>query len=799
MTEGLLNGLTILDLSDCAAGQFAARIAADHGAWVALVEPPEGSPVRKLPPFRERAKEESILFGHLNGGKHSIVLDIADPSRWPDLVDLCGKVDVVIAGERKLADRLAAACPDTLVGLVTDFGPSGPYAGWQGSEMIHQALSGSMHVNGLAEREPLYGVGRRISYAAGLWLYIGLIASLCGRRQHGLTYRPVAVALHEAAAAMEENFTVRWTYSGEHLPRGGDRYRPVATYPCIDGWVTIFLRTAGEQWRDLCNILDMPELADDPRFLGWPSLFTHWGEAKREIEARTRSRTVAALIDACEKHDIVVAAIETAASLKDEAHLAHRDFWRTVETPPGPRANLGPLFRIPEYPALRDLPPPRLGVAGPMPSKSLPAAKPIVIAEEKPLPLAGIAVLDFTTAWAGPMATKILANLGADVIKVEGPRWYDSWRGPLKPSKMEQYPDSKPGERPYNRCALFNAQNFDKRAIVLDLKAPRAREIIRSMLPQIDLVVANFRPGALARQGLGYESLKAINPAISLLEMPAVGTGPFEHRIGLGPTMEAMAGIAGMIGYADGRIMGSGSSYMDPMGGLHGAAASLTTLYHRLVTGLGTYIEVAQREAAMHWVGEYLLEALDSGRQRPLAGNAIPEAAPHDAYPTGNGWIAIAVFDDDQWSGLCAALGKPEWITDPRFGTQEARLAHRAALDSLIGAATRRRNKFALARDLQVAGVPAAPVLGGQELFEDPQLRAGGWFTRLDHAEAGAYEYPGFPLRFAGFRSRPRRAAPLFGEHTEAVLSRYAGLSVKQIQELANTCVTADIPSFVRA
>jgi crotonobetainyl-CoA:carnitine CoA-transferase CaiB-like acyl-CoA transferase len=261
--------------------------------------------------------------------------------------------------------------------------------------------------------------------------------------------------------------------------------------------------------------------------------------------------------------------------------------------------------------------------------------------------------------------------------------------------------------------------------------------------------------------------------------------------------MEAMAGIAGLIGYRNGAPLGSGSSYLDPMGALHGAAAGLTALYARLASGGGCYIEIAQSEAAMQWIGEILLEAIDSGMAPVRQGNAIDAAAPHDAFPAvgEDEWIAIAVFDDEQWQALCRVLERGELATDPRFATHALRIAHREEIGPMIAAATRAWGKCELAARLQEAGVPAAPVLNGRDLSRDPQLRARGWFTRLTHAEAGTHDYAGLPLVHGGRRYHSRRASPMFGEHTVDVLVRYAGLTATDVEALTAAGITSAAPT----
>ncbi len=379
------------------------------------------------------------------------------------------------------------------------------------------------------------------------------------------------------------------------------------------------------------------------------------------------------------------------------------------------------------------------------------------------------------------------------MIKVEGPLWLDSWRGPLAPARFEQYPDRDAGERPYNRCVRFNGQNLGKKDIVLDLKTQEGQELLRRIAMRADVVVANLRPGALQRLDLDFTSLSRSNPSASVVELSVVGAGPDEKRIGLGPTMEAMSGIANLIGYPDTGPLGSGSSYMDPMGALHGAAAALTALYARLETGRGCYVEVAQREAAMTWIGEILLAPSSI---EPRCGNAVPHACPHGAFPAqgADEWIAIGVYDQEQWKALCAALGVPELAADPRFASHEARKAHGDLLYYLVAEKTRACDKHSLSRTLQAAGVPAAPVVDGQDLFEDKQLRARRWFTTLSHRDAGTHDYAGLPLFFGGARCEPQTPSPCLGEHTREILRDYAGLAEDDIQSLEQRGVIKSFP-----
>lgn len=284
-------------------------------------------------------------------------------------------------------------------------------------------------------------------------------------------------------------------------------------------------------------------------------------------------------------------------------------------------------------------------------------------------------MLDFTTAWAGPFTTRSVAFLGAQVIKIEPPAKLDSWRGAVRGGVPERFPDSDPGERPYNRSTLFNTQAHDKLSLALDVTRPGGREVVLGLAREADLVVANFSSGVLDRLGVGYAALSAVNPRISVIEMPAFGAGgPSAKHVGMGLTMEAATGMTGLMGYGDGRPAVTGGTYLDPIGGLHGAAAALIALYQRDASGRGAKIEVAQTEAAAHWIGEFFLERLNAGSAWAPHGNRVPDAAPHDAYQCAGDdeWVAVAVRDDSEWKRLAAVIGRDDLASDPRYASAPA-------------------------------------------------------------------------------------------------------------------------------
>ena len=412
-------------------------------------------------------------------------------------------------------------------------------------------------------------------------------------------------------------------------------------------------------------------------------------------------------------------------------------------------------------------------------------------------PLAGMRVVEMTTAWAGPMAGRILAYLGAETIHVEAATLLDNWRGHKQAPDPHKFPDGIPGERPYNRTILFNSQNGNKLSLTLDLKKPGGIELMRELLMTADIFLSNFTPGTLERLGLGYADLSALKPEIIVAEMPAYGrSGRMAKSPAVGPTMEMASGMAGMIGYPGGPPQNTGPAYLDPMGGFNGAAAILTAVYHRQRTGRGQHVEIPQVEAAMQFIGDHILHAIWSGVDPARRGNDVDWAAPHDAFPAlgEDEWVAIAVATDAEFFSMCRVIGCPELIDDLRFATLEKRLANRRALDVPITSWTSRQSKHEAAAALQAAGVAAAPVQKGRDVAGSEYLAARGFFTELDHPEAGRHKYQGLPFHLSLTPGGQRSAAPSLGQHTHAILRDVLGRDEGEIARLEAAGTTATKP-----
>ncbi|MEX0801490.1 MAG: CoA transferase [Dehalococcoidia bacterium] len=407
------------------------------------------------------------------------------------------------------------------------------------------------------------------------------------------------------------------------------------------------------------------------------------------------------------------------------------------------------------------------------------------------LPLYGVRVLDLTMAWAGPYATRLLGDMGAEVIKIEAVGSWDLLR-----TFTGQPPDV---ERVWDRSPYFNHINRNKYGCALDLSREEGRELFLRLVQLSDVVIENFRAEVMDNLGLSYETLSAANPQIIVVSMPAHGkTGPERDFIAFGTNVEQLSGLCSLTGYEGGPPQKTGISYGDPVAGVAAAGAVSLALWDRRRSGRGQYIEVAQRETLTGLIGEQIVGYSMSGSQPPRRGNRHTSMSPHGCYPCrgDDEWLTIACEDDAQFAALCEVMGRTELASDPRFADVVARYRNQDALDAEIAAWTATRATEDSAEALQAAGVPASPVLSVPEVFADPHLRDRGFFENVSHSVAGEWEIEGPHWRMSESPGHVRLPPPAFGEHNSYVFGELLGLSESEIASLAAEGVTGSVPDW---
>jgi benzylsuccinate CoA-transferase BbsF subunit len=401
-------------------------------------------------------------------------------------------------------------------------------------------------------------------------------------------------------------------------------------------------------------------------------------------------------------------------------------------------------------------------------------------------PLSGIRVVDFCWVGAGSYATKLLADQGADVIKIESRARVDGIRlsGP--------FAGGKPG---VNRSGYFADRNTSKRSCTINMKTEEGRTLARELVARSDVVANSFTPGVMDRFGLGWEDVQRINPRAVYLAMSMQGDGgPERDYLGYGLTISALVGLHGLSGLPDRLPVGTGTNYPDHIPNpCHAAFAVLAALRHVRRTGVGQYIDLAQTEATISTLGPALLDYTVNGRDRERQGNRHDRHSPHGVYPCrgDDRWVAIAATSDDEYRTVLSVLGiEPERLS-PSLSASE-RLASADRIDLVLADATTHRDQTELALELQRAGVPAAPVHDAAGVVDgDAQLAARGHWVRLDHPEMGETLYNAPPFRFSVTSEPLTVPAPMLGQHTVEICRDILGLSDAEIARLQEAEVLA--------
>ena len=402
-------------------------------------------------------------------------------------------------------------------------------------------------------------------------------------------------------------------------------------------------------------------------------------------------------------------------------------------------------------------------------------------------PLRGVRILDLTHVWAGPLGTRILADLGADVIKIEAP----TSRGPREGARFNfsGWIGGEPGDEPWNRVAVFVKLQRNKRSVAIDLKTDAGRETFLELVAVADVVIENFSAEAMPALGLGYDALSRANPSIIYMAMPGYGKdGPYRDWVAFGPTVEAMSGLSHVLGYGPEEPRNTAMALMDPIAAVNAAGAIVTALREREATGRGSFLEMSLHESGVVFCGPWLVEHQLGGKVERI-GNRHPAMAPHGVYPSRgeDAWVAIACRDDRDWRGLCSLIGAG---LDPSASLAERRTGC-DVIDAKISAWTAARTREEGAVALQAAGVPAGPVNVTPDMTADPQVRERGFFVPL---EPGPTPVPGNPIKMAGIGSGDWTPCPRLGADNAAILRDWLDYDDERIAEMEREGVLADKP-----
>lgn len=801
---GPLDGVRVVDVSTGITGPYATKLFADAGADVVVVEPPDGDPLRRWTASGQALVdgESGALFHYLNAGKRSVVAD-ADGAAGRDLVlRLAAAADLVFesfgpggAERRGLGwTALHARAPHCTLVSISPWGGDGPWAERPSTEFTLQAATGSTANRGLPSRGPVGAGGRLGEWIPGVYAAVGGLAGWLSARRTGAGQH-VDLSMFECLClSMTIYHDLNSQFFPGPLPQG---IETPSIEPAADGWVGLATVT-GQQWKDFCAMIGRPDVAEDERFYDAKARMEHLPFIHGVIHAYTKQHTVAEIIDTMSGARIPVNPLGDGRTLLEMDHLRARRVF--VENPAGfreprPPYRLGDPGRAGDPPPVR--PAPRLSqhageiereLAGPPRERRAPEGG-------GPLPFAGLRVVDLTAFWAGPVATSFLAELGADVVKVESIQRPDFMR----------FAGSVRNETLWEFNPIFHGCNSNKRDLTLNLDVEEGMALARRLIAKADAVVENFSPRVLENWGLDWQTVHGLNPRTILLRMPSFGLeGPWRDRTGFAMNIEQVSGLAWLTGYDDMPLVVRGAC--DPVGGMHAVFALGLALERRRRTGEGQLVEVPLLEPAINIAAEQVIEWTAYGAFLTREQNRGPAAAPQGVYPCadaneageGPGCVAVAVATDAQWRALATVLGDPAWARDPALATAPGRRAAHDRIDAELRAFTRQRTRREAADALRAAGVPAEECINPHALHPNPQLEQRGFFQTLRHPLVGEVRYPGLPMRFSGLPRALRRApAPLLGEHNEQVLRDELGLSAEAIERLRKDRVIGTRPAFL--
>lgn len=730
-----LEGIKVLELAGHLAGACCAKLLAGFGAEVVRVD--AQLPVTRTP--EERA--------WLDTGKH----------RWnaktPATADtelrvLLNAADIIIdawppgALESRGID-VSALAADTVVCRISPFGQTGPQRNWQAEDITLYAMSGLMQCTGDGTREPLNAGVKIVQYSGGFNAYAACLMALLRRARDG-GGDVIDLSLQESAIENGEIAVTEYLALGKLARRNGDNHAmvPWRAYPCADGEAAI-IGGPIRHWLKAAEMFDQPTLLEGPLAdMGGrmrereklEALITPWlaQQPKRELFHRGQ------------KAGLAWSYLASMSEALADPQFAARGFFIEVDDPqlgavrmPGAPFR-GAALRWQNTPAASDATSARAFASGA-------TAPPRHKSATHAAPLAGIRVLDLTHDWAGPHCARLLADYGAEVIKIEYPQRLDGMRGGM-PDKVNDHPRVWQLHR-------------NKRSLTLDLHDPTHREVFAALVQEADVVLENSRPGVMAKLGYDHAALRKLKSDIIMVSMSAFGCdGPYAQYAGYGGTLEAICGIQDLTAYTpDGRRYRVRE--MDVTNGMAGACAVMTALWHRQHSGDGQWIDLAESETAAWLMGEHVIAAARVPGSTAPRGNRHARFAPQGCYRSAGDdrWLTLSVRSDAEWAKLATRIGGQ--ALDPAYASVSARHAAHDTLDQLIGAWMAGRDAPQLMRELQADGIAAGMVYNAADIAGDAHLQARNWLQHVDDRRL-----PGLPFHFTRGGGEVRHSGPALGD-----------------------------------
>ena len=780
-----LSGFRIIEVAG-QPGVFAGRLLADLGAEVVRIEPPDGGRLRSLGPFLDDQPGVEAGFQHqaFNAGKRSVVVDLETSTGRSAFLELLATADGLIdSGRPELPTtpdldgrRIRSANPRLIRVTISPFGRTGPWANRLGSDLIASAAGGLSFVSGESERPPIQAAGDVCYKLASLAACTAMLAGL-----HGGGGLHFDISTQECTAFATLQTASPSYYRWHNLSPGRNTAYEFPVVRCRDDrWAVI--RARPDQW---------PKLREWALEHGLPvqAKAEEWREATRAKLASFRLGEAADLVEALGRfydRDQFLA-VGRLRGLMGLPLMSFRDMRENEQL-----AAIGEFVKVhhPEFGVLRMPKSPFAGMASVEPLRPAPllGADTAIILSSLPakpgegprtnlqLPLAGLRVLEISWVLAGPLGCRILANLGAEVIKVESESRMDSIRGSVAP----------PSGPTLTAGGWFNDANTGKLSATINTKSLDGRDLLRRLAAKCDIVIDNLRPGVVERMGADYSELRELNPGIIVAHMAGAGrSGPWANFATFGNMITGASGLNAISGWEGAPPTGLGVAFADFVSPSLVASAVVAAVIERGRTGIGQEIDMSQLPGMISLMSSEWMRYDRTGRQEPRRQNRDPNYCPHGVFPAAGAdeWIAIAV-EASQFEAFAQAIGEPSLATDSRFATHQARKANEDALDGIVSKWTVARDRWAAADLLQAASVPAAAVESiADQLESDPQM-VGRFEVVHQPADPGlAITVHGEPIRIVD-RDNPLRRSPALGEHNAYVFRDLLGIDEDEFVRL---------------
>jgi crotonobetainyl-CoA:carnitine CoA-transferase CaiB-like acyl-CoA transferase len=781
-----LSGIRVVDLTD-EFGPLCGRVLGDLGADVVRVEPPEGASSRQLPPFAPNGT--SLWFAYRNANKRDVTADLDTDEGRVRLLELLAGADVLVESfaPGRLASlgldpvELSARFPDLVVCSITPFGQTGPYAHYAATDDVVVALSGWLATSGIPRKPPLLVPGSLASDSVAVHALFAVLAALVQREGNGAGQHLDVSAL-EAVTQLNT-----WGIPNQSAIVNAGMAKPIVRsgdsplYPLIrtkDGMIRLVM-LAARQWKALWHWMGEPEAFADPMWEQTVVRLQNLDILNPMFEEFFSDKNMEEAAAEAQRRGLVATPMLKPGDVLRNEHFLSRGTFVDCELAPGVRGPVAAGFfeldgeRLGVHapcPTIGEDDDELLGANGSTPAADATRATAVAGTSSPPPALAGLRVLDFGHGGVGVEGGRMLAEYGADVIKIE----------------TSTYPDFMRIVLGGNMTPSFASSSRTKRSFGVNVKNPDGLRILHELVKHADIVIENNSTGTMDEMGVGYATLHELNPNLVMVSSQLVGSrGACATWIGYGPTIQPFGGMTYLWAFPDGEgPPGNPAIHPDHLAGRLCAIGGLAGLFGRSRRGGGGHVEIAQVEAVICLIGDLLLkEALAPGSVQP-DGNDDERGAPWGVFRCAGDeqWAVVCVRDDRDWDGLVRAMGNPEG--HERFAKAADRLAAREAVNAFVEEWTRTLEPRAVMTRAQAEGVPAGAMLSTLDQLHDPHLEARGFLVPVDQQDSGALVFDGPAFQATGMAPALIRQAPRLGEHTRAVCRDVLGLDDAEIDRL---------------